>query len=74
MLVKIICSDESVAFEGEWEGQSHQEVLEYAKQEAREKDMPVQVEIYGRGIWSITPDGRKMPGALFHEKHGKRRR
>lgn len=74
MLVKIICSDERVAFEGEWDSQSHQEVLEYARREAVERDMPVQVEIHGQGIWSITPDGRTMPGALFHEKPGKRDR
>lgn len=72
MFVRIVCSDQKVAFEGEWEGSSHEEVLEYAKREAISKDMPVQVEIHGRGIWSVTPDGRTMPAALFHEKPGRR--
>jgi hypothetical protein len=68
MWVRIVCSDESVSFEGEWEGSSHVEVLELAKREAVSGDMPVQVEIQGWGVWSITPDGRAMPAALFHDK------
>jgi len=74
MFVRIICSDVEVAFEGEWEGESHEEILEYARREAMGRDMPIQVEVLGHGVWSITPDGRAMPGALFHEKHLRRGR
>lgn len=68
MFVRITCSDESIAFEGEMEADSHHPILERAREEAVKKDMPIQVEIYGGGVWSITPDGRIMPGALFHNR------
>ena len=73
MQVKIICSDEEVAFEGHMQAESHLEIIQYAKEEAKRRDMPIQLEIYGKGVWSITPDGRTMRGALFHYRPGKRR-
>jgi hypothetical protein len=74
VFVRIICSDVEVAFKGEWEGESHEEILEYARHAAMRRDMPVQVEVHGHGVWSITPDGRTMPGALFHEKYLRRKK
>lgn len=64
--VEITCSDPEVAYCGPWrEGESPDDVLEWSRRKAVVRDMPVQVEIVGHGVWSITPDGRIEKGALF---------
>ncbi len=76
MYVRIVCSNPEIAFEGEWpEEATAEELRAYAVNCASRRNMPVQIEIAGHGVWSVTPDGRKLNFALFLEtKTGKRRR
>ena len=64
MRVKIVCSENSVAFDGEME-KDPKEILEYAKKKALEFNMPLQLEISGTGSFSITPTGQVSRGKLF---------
>lgn len=66
MQVKIICSEPSLVFDGEWKGgDTAQDIIEYAIARARELDIPIHLEIKGIGVWSIAPNGKVMQGALF---------
>jgi hypothetical protein len=66
MYVRIICSEPSLVFDGEWVGtDTSQDIVEYAIAKARELDIPIHLEIKGLGIWSIAPNGKIMKGALF---------
>jgi len=66
LLVNVICYRDEVRHSGEWPGAGGPEdVLTQLRRQAIRYDMPVQVEIVGHGIWSITPDGRVMKVALF---------
>ena len=66
LLVNVICSRDEVKHSGEWLRQAGPaDVLADLRQQAIRYDMPIQVEIFGHGIWSITPDGRVMKLALF---------
>lgn len=74
MYVRIVCSDPSVAFDGEWPRRTTVEELRaYVADCARRCDMPVQLEIAGHGVWSVTPAGREFNFALFlHSKTGEK--
>jgi len=65
LLVNVICSRKEVRYSGVWPGSVPEEVLAELRGHAIRYDMPIQVEIFGHGIWSITPDGRVMKVALF---------
>lgn len=64
MRVRIVCSEKSVAFDGEMEKDPN-EILEYVKGKAVEFNMPLQLEISGTGSFSITPTGQISRGRLF---------
>ncbi|MBI3091000.1 MAG: hypothetical protein HYY96_10060 [Candidatus Tectomicrobia bacterium] len=74
MYVRIVCSDPTVAFDGEWPRQTTVEELRaYVADCARRCNMPVQLEIAGHGVWSVTPAGREFNFALFlHSKTGEK--
>ncbi len=65
MHVRIICSENSVAFNGTWQGEDPQQVIDYVKEKAVEFNMPVQLEISRHGSFSFTPTGKIMRGRLF---------
>jgi hypothetical protein len=66
MQVRIICSEPSLAYDGEWKKEdTPQQILEYVVAKARELDVPIHLEIEKLGIWSIAPNGKIMKGALF---------
>jgi hypothetical protein len=74
MQVRIICSENSVAFHGAWKGEDPQQVIDYVKEKAVEFNMPVQLEIAGHGSYSFTPEGRVTRGRLFKSEKSKSRR
>lgn len=66
LLVNVICSRDEVKHSGEWhDGDCPEDVLAQLREHAIRHDMPIQVEIFGHGTWSITPDGRVAKIALF---------
>ena len=68
MRVRIVCSDPNVAFDGDWpEEVTIEELRAYVSDCARRCNMPVQLEVAGHGVWSVTPEGRELNFALFLE-------
>ena len=69
MKVKILCSEPSLAYRGEWQADDSPEALvRRLLGEAKRYGIPIQLTVTGHGTWSIAPNGRVIHGALFLER------